>query len=50
MRALELEAPGVVCAPALGVPGVVRQLVLDDGLFVAGSLWLWRKDQRQSRG
>ena len=43
MRALELEAPGVVCAPALGVPGVVRQLVLVDGLFVAGSLWPWRK-------
>jgi hypothetical protein len=35
VRALELEAPGVVCVPVLGVPGVVRQLVLDDG---SGSL------------
>jgi hypothetical protein len=39
VRALELEAPGVVCAPALEVQGAVQQLVLDGGLFVAGRLW-----------
>ena len=45
----ELGAPGaggcrvVVGMPELGVPGVVRQLVLDDGSFVAGSSWPWRK-------
>ena len=44
MRAPELEAPGVVCAPALGVQGAVQQLVLDGGLSVAESLWPWRKD------
>jgi hypothetical protein len=27
--------------PELGVPDVVRQLVLDDG---SGSSWPWRKD------
>ena len=61
---LELGAPGaggcrvVVGMPELGVPGVVRQLVLDDGSFVAGSSWPWRKGLeilkalkgRQSRG
>ncbi len=36
--------PWVVCALVLGVPGVVWQLVIDGGLFVAGSLWPWRKD------
>ena len=46
MRALELEAPGVVCAPVLGVLGAVQQLVLDGGLFVAESLWPWRKDPK----
>ena len=44
MRALEREAPGVVCAPVLGVQGAVQQLVLDGGLLVAESLWPWRKD------
>ena len=45
--ALELGAPGaggcrvVVGMPELGVPGVVRQLVLDDG---SGSSWPWQKD------
>ncbi len=43
MRTLELEATGVVCAPALGVQDEVLQLVLDGGLFVAGNLWSWRK-------
>jgi hypothetical protein len=38
VRALELEAPGVVCAPVLGVQGAVQQLVLDGGLLVAESL------------
>ena len=48
--ALELGAPGaggcrvVVGMPEQGVPGVVRQLVLDGGSFVAGSSWPWRKD------
>jgi hypothetical protein len=44
VRALELEAPGVVCVPVLGVPGAVQQLVLDGGLSVVESLWPWRKD------
>ena len=56
--ALELGVPAVVCVLVLEVPGVVQQLVLDGGLFVAESLWLWRKDPeilkaprgRQSRG
>ena len=39
----ELEVQGAVCALALGVPGVVRQLVMDAGLCVAGNLWPWRK-------
>ena len=46
MRALELEAPGVVCAPALEVQGAVQQLVLDGGLSVAECLWPWRKDPK----
>ena len=58
---LELGAPGaggcrvVVGMPEMGVPGVVQQLVLDDG---SGSSWPWQKDPeilkalkgRQSRG
>ena len=31
----------MVCVLELGVPGVVRQLVLDDG---SGSSWPWQKD------
>ncbi len=38
VRALELEAPGVVCAPAMGVRCAVQRLVLDGGLSVAESL------------
>ncbi len=44
VRALELEAPGVMCVPVLGVMGAVQQLVLGGGLLVAESLWPWRKD------
>jgi hypothetical protein len=39
VHALELEAPGVVCALALGVQDEVLQLVLAGGLVVAGNLW-----------
>ena len=39
VRALELEAPGMVCALALGVQDEVLQLVLAGGLVVAGNLW-----------
>ena len=39
----ELGVQGVVYAPALEVQDVLRQLVLDAWLCVAGCSWPWRK-------